>query len=104
MRFNDLSTAENQILFEQDEDEDYQFIVYKEMHKLLKNAWSEFQPKTNVLWLFYLIDKLLYWKKKSDFQRYDPVKRENLKKLYLVLRENFASCTHVVSSSRLLKI
>ncbi|KAL4232233.1 Serine/threonine-protein kinase haspin [Mactra antiquata] len=42
---------------------DYQFDVYREMKKQLKNKWDNFCPSTNVLWLNYLGDKLVYMKK-----------------------------------------
>ncbi|XP_064474296.1 serine/threonine-protein kinase haspin-like isoform X2 [Ornithodoros turicata] len=38
---------------------DYQFQVYRLMRKSNKNNWESYNPYSNVLWLHYLIDKLL---------------------------------------------
>lgn len=38
---------------------DYQFIIYRLMRKALGDDWTNFKPKTNVLWLHYVVDKLV---------------------------------------------
>ncbi|KAK1792709.1 hypothetical protein P4O66_012632, partial [Electrophorus voltai] len=38
---------------------DYQFEIYRLMRKENNNCWSEYNPRSNVLWLHYLADKLL---------------------------------------------
>ncbi|XP_039501264.1 serine/threonine-protein kinase haspin homolog isoform X3 [Drosophila santomea] len=53
--FNDLSSDEE--LFQATGD--YQYDVYRLMRNELKNNWSLFSPKTNILWLSYVIAKLL---------------------------------------------
>ncbi|KAF9569114.1 hypothetical protein CPC08DRAFT_813270 [Agrocybe pediades] len=41
---------------------DYQFDVYRMMRELTGDAWAEFHPFTNVIWLHYLLHKLLHCK------------------------------------------
>ena len=38
---------------------DPQFEVYRTMRKAVKQDWETFCPKTNVVWIRYLVDKLL---------------------------------------------
>lgn len=38
---------------------DYQFDVYRLMQTQTNNCWETFEPFTNVLWLHYLIDKMI---------------------------------------------
>lgn len=38
---------------------DYQFEIYRLMKKELNNKWNQFSAKTNVLWLDYILDKLI---------------------------------------------
>ena len=37
---------------------DYQFDVYRNMKVHNHNNWEEFNPKSNVFWLDYLLDKM----------------------------------------------
>jgi len=37
---------------------DYQFDIYRKMRELNNNEWESFQPKTNILWLDYMLDKM----------------------------------------------
>jgi len=53
--FNDISNDPD--LF--DATGDYQFEVYKLMQKRNGNQWEHFEPYTNVLWLHYILDKLV---------------------------------------------
>ncbi|XP_060596119.1 uncharacterized protein LOC132750191 [Ruditapes philippinarum] len=39
---------------------DYQFDIYRETKKENKGNWEKFNPHSNVLWLHYLADKLVY--------------------------------------------
>ena len=45
---------------------DYQFDIYRQMRAIVSDesgtAWAEYRPATNVLWLHYLANKLLYAK------------------------------------------
>lgn len=40
-------------------DGDYQFTIYRLMRDRLGNDWTLFNPFTNVLWLHYVVDKLI---------------------------------------------
>lgn len=52
---NDL--AKDEELFSADGD--YQFTIYRLMRDRLGNDWTRFNPFTNVLWLHYVVDKLI---------------------------------------------
>ncbi|XP_007232734.3 uncharacterized protein haspin isoform X1 [Astyanax mexicanus] len=47
---------------------DYQFEIYRLMKKENNNCWGEYNPHSNVLWLHYLVDKLLTMKYKCKAQ------------------------------------
>ncbi|GAA5872502.1 hypothetical protein JCM16303_004539 [Sporobolomyces ruberrimus] len=67
------TAPKRQVLFDPFEDEcifegegDQQFDVYRGMRTVVEReggGWEGFHPKTNLLWLHYLINKLLYSKK-----------------------------------------
>ncbi|KAK8742979.1 hypothetical protein OTU49_001464 [Cherax quadricarinatus] len=38
---------------------DYQFDVYRQMRESNKNEWEKYTPYTNVLWLHYILDKMV---------------------------------------------
>ncbi|XP_026318948.1 putative serine/threonine-protein kinase haspin homolog isoform X2 [Hyposmocoma kahamanoa] len=38
---------------------DYQFEVYRLMRDKLGNDWKNFEPYTNILWLHYIVDKMI---------------------------------------------
>lgn len=38
---------------------DYQFDIYRFMKSRLDNCWERFEPYTNLLWLHYLVDKMI---------------------------------------------
>jgi len=47
---------------------DYQFDIYRKMQKENKNNWEEFNPKTNIFWLHYMLEKMVtevYYKGKK---------------------------------------
>ena len=48
---------------------DYQFDIYKKMKDLNGNNWEPFQPRSNILWLDYMLDKMateVYYKAKKS--------------------------------------
>jgi len=49
--------AADPILFEADGD--YQFDIYRLMQTQTQNSWDRYEPFTNVLWLHYLVDKMI---------------------------------------------
>lgn len=38
---------------------DYQFDIYRLMKSRLNNNWSKYDPYTNILWLHYMVDKMI---------------------------------------------
>ncbi|XP_069781214.1 uncharacterized protein haspin isoform X2 [Narcine bancroftii] len=55
VHFCDLSSEES---FFQGQG-DYQFDIYRKMKEVNLNNWTDYNPRTNVLWLHYLADKML---------------------------------------------
>ncbi|KAH8395617.1 hypothetical protein KR222_003721, partial [Zaprionus bogoriensis] len=53
--YNDLASDEE--LFEATGD--YQYDIYRLMRDELQNNWSRYAPRTNVLWLSYVVSKLI---------------------------------------------
>ncbi|KAJ6648324.1 Serine/threonine-protein kinase haspin like [Pseudolycoriella hygida] len=53
--YNDLSNDED--LFTGNDD--YQYEIYRLVRSNLENDWQRFEPFNNVLWLHYIIDKLI---------------------------------------------
>ncbi|EPY50786.1 haspin protein kinase [Schizosaccharomyces cryophilus OY26] len=65
---------------------DYQFDIYRLMAKVTKGQWGEYFPKTNILWLHYLLYQLLYKKtipKPRDLR--EQQLKERLTKLFKLL-------------------
>ncbi|WBW71809.1 haspin related kinase Hrk1 [Schizosaccharomyces osmophilus] len=66
--------------------DDYQFDIYRLMAKVTKGHWDEYFPKTNILWLHYLLHQILYRKtipKPRD--HHEQQLMERLKKLFKLL-------------------
>ncbi|KAM3624007.1 uncharacterized protein V6R79_018060 [Siganus canaliculatus] len=61
---------------------DYQFDIYRLMRQENGNDWSNFHPRTNVLWLHYLCSKLLSMKYRSSGGRGAKDMREALTRFY----------------------
>jgi serine/threonine-protein kinase haspin len=38
---------------------DYQFDIYRMMKKRVGNEWERYEPSTNVMWLHYVVDKMI---------------------------------------------
>uniref|UniRef100_A0A8C5PPX7 Serine/threonine-protein kinase haspin n=2 Tax=Leptobrachium leishanense TaxID=445787 RepID=A0A8C5PPX7_9ANUR len=98
--FTDLSLDEELFLGEGD----LQFSVYREMRQGNKNSWSSYHPFSNVLWLYYLADKLLsavtYVRKPSS-----ALQRRELRKIQDFRRNvrNCSSAKEALHKSRLFK-
>ncbi|XP_037728566.1 putative serine/threonine-protein kinase haspin homolog isoform X2 [Drosophila subpulchrella] len=89
--FNDLSNDEE--LFQASGD--YQYDIYRMMRNELKNNWSLFSPKANILWLSYIIAKLMdSVKYKSINSKVHRLHFNNLKELQsiILLFESGAHC------------
>ncbi|XP_058053543.1 serine/threonine-protein kinase haspin homolog [Anopheles bellator] len=90
--FNDLSNDEELFTAEGD----YQFDIYRMMKTAIDNRWSSHEPKTNVFWLHYLLEKLISCRNYRD--KASKVHRENMasmKELSEVLLE-FSSVHEIV--------
>nr|POF07055.1 putative serine/threonine-protein kinase haspin like [Quercus suber] len=58
--FHDLALPANAALFEADATHEYQYEIYRLMRALVvPRSWSAFHPRTNLLWLHFLLQKLL---------------------------------------------
>ncbi|XP_018010108.1 uncharacterized protein LOC108667577 [Hyalella azteca] len=77
---------------------DYQFDIYRAMRDVVGENWNKFEPKTNVMWLHYLLDKLIsecyYRSKTSRRHRLHIAKLEKLKSIVL----KFDSSCHLARS------
>lgn len=38
---------------------DYQFEIYRLMKKRINDDWQKFEPYTNILWLDYILEKMI---------------------------------------------
>jgi len=82
-------------LFEGDSNEDEQFEVYKQMRQVLDRKWNNHDPCTNVLWVKYLVNKLLskQYSRKSSKQHVKFMnKLKNLRKCEV----EFKSCSDIL--------
>jgi len=82
-------------LFEGDSNEDEQFEVYKQMRQVLNRKWNNHDPCTNVLWVRYLVNKLLskQYSRKSSKQHVKFMnKLKNLRKCEV----EFKSCSDIL--------
>ena len=62
--FRDLNTIE--WLFEGDPNVDSQYQVYKDMRNSIgQSSWKDFHPRTNILWLNFIFERLVQKQRKS---------------------------------------
>ncbi|KAH8391708.1 hypothetical protein KR009_001713, partial [Drosophila setifemur] len=88
--FNDLSNDEE--LFSATGD--YQYDIYRKMRVQLQNNWASYAPKTNVLWLSYVIAKLIEnINYKSGNTKIHRIHIQKLKELHGIL-PTFKSAAH----------
>ncbi|KAJ8025700.1 Serine/threonine-protein kinase haspin [Holothuria leucospilota] len=80
---------------------DYQFDIYRKMKRENKNDWETFNPHSNVLWLHYILEKLL----KNKTYAVDPSK-ETLRELKTFGRHllGYSSAEEVLRDSDLLQL
>ncbi|XP_041477088.1 uncharacterized protein LOC121425155 [Lytechinus variegatus] len=81
---------------------DKQFDVYRSMKEHNNNKWEGFQPKTNVFWIEYLLDKVI-WEKKYPSDRSQRKVLGQLKTLVREIQE-YSSAEDVLKNSDLLSI
>lgn len=79
---------------------DYQFDIYRQMREENMNSWADYFPHSNILWLHYLVDKLLkdvsYRKKPTSSSM-----RQVQKQLELFSKQvlGFCSATELLNTS-----
>jgi len=82
---------------------DYQFDIYRMMRSHTNNEWEKFHPKTNVMWLHYMLDKLtgevLYKNKKSKAHRSALEKMRHVKNSFLQFDSAYAYVTATSTSA-----
>ncbi|XP_050091597.1 serine/threonine-protein kinase haspin homolog [Anopheles aquasalis] len=90
--FNDLSTDEELFTAEGD----YQFEIYRKMKTAVENQWNRHQPKTNVFWLHYLLEKLISCRNYRDkMTKVHRTTMKSMKELSAILLE-FESVHEIV--------
>ncbi|XP_060079235.1 uncharacterized protein LOC132558655 [Ylistrum balloti] len=96
--YNDLSTDET--LF--DGSGDLQFDIYRQMKENNGNNWEPFHPRTNIMWLHYLADKLVRSKRYVRNSRED---QSNLRQFRNFLKDilDYNSACELVTCSDFLK-
>ncbi|XP_036149201.1 uncharacterized protein LOC105838777 isoform X4 [Monomorium pharaonis] len=66
---------------------EYQFEIYRLMRDKLQNNWQKFEPYTNVLWLHYVLDKMImavrYKKKNLKIHKQALIRLKELKNTIL---------------------
>merc|ERR1711971_817700 len=82
---------------------DYQFDIYRMMRSHTNNEWEKFHPKTNVMWLHYMLDKLtgevLYKNKKSKAHASALGKMRHVKNSFLQFDSAYAYVTATSTSA-----
>ncbi|XP_024875583.1 uncharacterized protein LOC112456988 isoform X1 [Temnothorax curvispinosus] len=62
---------------------EYQFEIYRLMRDKIQNNWRKFEPYTNVLWLHYILDKMItvvrYKRKNLKVHKHTVIKLKNFK-------------------------
>lgn len=77
---------------------DYQFDVYRMMRDENNGDWHKFTPKTNTLWLDYLIDKLLTAKKYRSRRKEHKYALDMLKRFHHLVKAAPSASSLVTSS------
>uniref|UniRef100_A0A4W4HMU7 Serine/threonine-protein kinase haspin n=1 Tax=Electrophorus electricus TaxID=8005 RepID=A0A4W4HMU7_ELEEL len=80
---------------------DYQFEIYRLMRKENNNCWSEYNPRSNVLWLHYLADKLLAMRYKTKPQSSQQKAVKSSLQTFCSEILNYSSATHALLHCRL---
>ncbi|KAL2729507.1 serine/threonine-protein kinase Haspin ALK2 isoform X2 [Vespula squamosa] len=85
---------------------EYQFEIYRLMKNKLQNNWQEFEPYTNILWLHYVLDKMLtmvrYKKKNLKKHKNAIIQLYNLKHIILSYQSAFDFVNNCQQISNLL--
>ncbi|XP_055838196.1 serine/threonine-protein kinase haspin homolog isoform X2 [Episyrphus balteatus] len=95
--YNDLSADEELFCAKGD----YQYDIYRLMKERLNNNWQIYEPYTNVLWLHYLLIKLVDCGKYKNFRsKQHKLHIERLK----LMRDSILSCSSAYDFSTNLQI
>ncbi|XP_051560961.1 uncharacterized protein LOC127445153 isoform X3 [Myxocyprinus asiaticus] len=79
---------------------DFQFEIYRLMKKENNNCWSTYNPHSNVLWLYYLADKLLSMNYRNKVQSsHQKALKSTLKSFHSEIL-NYASATEALMHCR----
>ncbi|XP_011705185.1 PREDICTED: uncharacterized protein LOC105460437 isoform X2 [Wasmannia auropunctata] len=66
---------------------EYQFEIYRLMRDKIQNNWRKFEPYTNVLWLHYILDKMItavrYKKKNLKVHKHAVIRLKGFKDIIL---------------------
>ncbi|KYN28951.1 Putative serine/threonine-protein kinase haspin like protein [Trachymyrmex cornetzi] len=66
---------------------EYQFEIYRLMRDTIQNDWRKFEPYTNVLWLHYILDKMItavrYKKKNLKVHKHAVIRLKEFKDIIL---------------------
>ncbi|XP_046833564.1 MATH and LRR domain-containing protein PFE0570w isoform X1 [Vespa crabro] len=85
---------------------EYQFEIYRLMKDKVQNNWQEFEPYTNILWLHYVLDKMLtmvrYKKKNLKKHKNALIQLYNLKHVILSYQSAFDFVNNCQQISNLL--
>ncbi|KAL0131662.1 hypothetical protein PUN28_002892 [Cardiocondyla obscurior] len=78
---------------------DYQFEIYRLMRDKIENNWQKFEPYTNILWLHYILDKMItmirYKKTNLKVHKKNIIKLKNFKDSIL----NYSSAYDFINNS-----
>lgn len=78
---------------------DYQFEIYRLMQKCNQDDWQKFVPFTNILWLHYILDKMIghlrYMNTNTKTHKNHIHKMSQIKKKVL----NFSSVIEFINSN-----
>ncbi|TPX51751.1 hypothetical protein SeLEV6574_g00101 [Synchytrium endobioticum] len=86
---------------------DFQFEIYRLMRGENGGDWLPFHPKTNVYWIWYLVDKLLVWKYRP-YGRRSPVpisvaRNRRTLELFINRIPNYESARDLLDNDPLMK-
>ncbi|XP_067297794.1 uncharacterized protein haspin [Pseudorasbora parva] len=79
---------------------DYQFEIYRIMKKENNNCWAMYNPHSNVLWLHYLVDKLLSMNYKNKAQSNQQRTLKSALKSFQSEILNYPSATEALMSCK----
>lgn len=86
---------------------EYQFEIYRLMREKIQNNWQEYEPYTNILWLHYILDKMIkmvrYKRKNLKKHKNAIIALQNLKQVILSYSSAFDFVTNCNQITSLIK-